>query len=184
VQLPLLGYVLTLLACVPRTIFETRFFFSFSVFAKIDKLLRQLLQWSDLQAVRSNLVNCSAMTRSLKLSFSRRSWRRRSGSPASDDNLVEHIRAAVMLPPDECYEEWIAMHTLEFFEDMCELYAIISPYTKCCPPDPTTAPLVHAEHLLVWIEDKLNDSQLFPTQFTKAFPHSFKVCVFVFSWLD
>jgi hypothetical protein len=68
------------------------------------------------------------------------------------------------------------MHALEFFEDACELYALVSSH---CTRDTSD---YSCEHSLTMIEEKLNDSSLFPTKLTNAFPHHFKVIKLHGSW--
>ena len=92
------------------------------------------------------------------------------GYSAADDSS-QHIRAAVMLPPDECFEEWVAMHCLEFFEDVCEIYSLALPH--CNKSSCTDRDSVCQSHLR-WVEEKLNDANLFPTKLSNAFPRRFR----------
>ncbi|KAJ3024149.1 hypothetical protein HKX48_005549 [Thoreauomyces humboldtii] len=108
----------------------------------------------------------------------------------------ESLRAAVELPPDASREEWLAVNTVDFYNQINLLYGCISEYCTAqnCPtmtagpryeylwadgktivkPIKCTAP-EYIEFLLGWVDSQLDDETIFPT--SDEFPPQFIVVV-------
>jgi len=104
------------------------------------------------------------------------------------------MMAAVKLPKGEDINEWMAVNTVDFFNEISMLYGTISEYcTKTnCPvmsagpkfqyrwadgvkvkkPMEVTAP-EYVDLLLTWAESQLNDEDIFPINFGSPFPKNF-----------
>ncbi|KAI9292007.1 maintenance of ploidy protein mob1 [Neoconidiobolus thromboides FSU 785] len=96
-----------------------------------------------------------------------------------------YLRAAVQLPQGEDLNEWLAMNTVDFFNQVNLLYGTMSEFcTKnTCPlmsagtkytynwadestnnqPIPVSAP-EYVDKLMAWIQIQLDDEKLFPTK--------------------
>uniref|UniRef100_A0A1I8EBS3 Mob1/phocein family protein n=1 Tax=Wuchereria bancrofti TaxID=6293 RepID=A0A1I8EBS3_WUCBA len=94
------------------------------------------------------------------------------------------LKAAVRLPPNENFEDWLAVHTVDFFNRINLLYGIISDVcaAKSCPTmsggsryeylwqdgvsykKPTRLPAPEYIYLLMdWIEIRINNETIFPS---------------------
>ena len=88
------------------------------------------------------------------------------------------------LPEGEDLNEWLALHTIDFFNHVNMLYSPLNQYCtkETCPtmtagryeyqwcdgvtykkPTPMSAP-EYIEQLILWIQNQLDDSSLFPTE--------------------
>lgn len=101
---------------------------------------------------------------------------------------------AVALPKGEDLNEWLAVNTVDFFNEISLLYGTITEFcTKSnCPvmsagpsyeylwadgvkvkkPQKVTAP-EYVDLLMGWVETQLNDEQIFPLQLGTPFPKNF-----------
>ncbi|GMR49184.1 hypothetical protein PMAYCL1PPCAC_19379, partial [Pristionchus mayeri] len=105
------------------------------------------------------------------------------------------LKAAVRLPPNENFDDWIAVHTVDFFNRINLLYGTISDAcTKTtCPTmsggskyeylwqdgdqykKPTRIPAPDYVFLLMdWIEVRINDDTIFPSCMDLPFPKDFR----------
>ncbi|MQL70822.1 hypothetical protein Taro_003098 [Colocasia esculenta] len=109
-----------------------------------------------------------------------------------------NLREAVRLPPGEDMNEWLAVNTVDFFNQVNLLYGTL---TEFCTPDncPTmtagpkyeyrwadgvqikkpievSAPK-YVEYLMDWIEVQLDDESIFPQKLGTPFPPNFKEVV-------
>jgi len=105
------------------------------------------------------------------------------------------IKQAVKLPPNETFEDWLAVHTVEFFNRINLLYGVISDSctTFSCPTmsggsryeylwqdaekykKPTRLPAKEYMSLLMdWIEKRINDETAFPVNTDVPFPSEFR----------
>ncbi|WKY06808.1 hypothetical protein Q1695_006747 [Nippostrongylus brasiliensis] len=105
------------------------------------------------------------------------------------------LRTAVRLPANESLDDWIAVHTVDFFNRINLMYGTISDAcTKdTCPTmsggskyeylwqdgagykKPTRLPAPEYMVLLMdWIELRINDESIFPTSTTVPFPRDFR----------
>uniref|UniRef100_A0A0K0ES49 MOB kinase activator-like 3 n=1 Tax=Strongyloides stercoralis TaxID=6248 RepID=A0A0K0ES49_STRER len=108
------------------------------------------------------------------------------------------LKEAVKVPNNDTFEDWLAVHTVEFFNRINLLYGVIQ--TSCtnetCPimsggeryeylwqdgdkyPKPTQLPAPeYVNNLMEWIETKINDDKIFPPNISVPFPSDFKkVC--------
>ena len=105
------------------------------------------------------------------------------------------LQQAVLTPKGEDFNEWLAANTVDFFQEISLLYGIITEYcTKdSCPvmcagpcyeylwmdgvkykkPHKCSAP-EYIDILLSYVEEKINDERIFPTEKSKKFPKQFK----------
>jgi len=101
---------------------------------------------------------------------------------------------AVILPKGEKKEEWLAVNTTDFFNEISTLYGNIQPFcTKdTCPvmsagvsfqyrwadgvkvkkPISVSAP-EYVEYLMAWVESQLNDEDIFPINYGSEYPKDF-----------
>ncbi|KAK6109551.1 MOB kinase activator 3A [Brugia pahangi] len=105
------------------------------------------------------------------------------------------LKAAVRLPPNENFEDWLAVHTVDFFNRINLLYGIISDVctAKSCPTmsggsryeylwqdgvsykKPTRLPAPEYIYLLMdWIEIRINNETIFPSNTEVPFPRDFR----------
>ncbi|KNC95979.1 uncharacterized protein SPPG_08582 [Spizellomyces punctatus DAOM BR117] len=106
------------------------------------------------------------------------------------------LRAAVELPPDTSRDEWLAVNTVDFYNQINLLYGCISEYCtrENCPsmtagaryeylwadgksipkPIKCTAP-EYIEYLLSWVDTQLDDESIFPP--SDEFPPQFYTTV-------
>eukprot|EP01084_Bolivina_argentea_P130556 230483_1 len=109
-----------------------------------------------------------------------------------------NMREAVRLPKGEDFNEWMAVNTVDFFNEISLLYGIITDYcTKdTCPcmsagpkyeylwadgikykkPIKVSAP-EYVDLLMTWVEDQINNEQIFPMEEGNKFPKNFKTIV-------
>ncbi|XP_043529924.1 MOB kinase activator 1B-like [Chiloscyllium plagiosum] len=101
-----------------------------------------------------------------------------------------NLRLAVMLPDGEDLNEWIAVNTVDFFNQINLLYGTITDYCTedGCPvmsagpkyeyhwadgtnikkPIKCSAPK-YIDYLMTWVQDQLDDETLFPSKIGKVF---------------
>mmetsp|Transcript_49943 Transcript_49943/g.83169 ORF Transcript_49943/g.83169 Transcript_49943/m.83169 type:complete len:210 (-) Transcript_49943:110-739(-) len=113
-------------------------------------------------------------------------------------NITEDIKEIVKTPKGEKFNEWLAVNTLDFFNEITMLYGIITDHCtqETCPcmsagpkyeylwadgikhkkPIKVSAP-EYVELLLNWVEDQINNEQIFPMQKGNVFPKNFKTIV-------
>lgn len=106
-----------------------------------------------------------------------------------------NIKEAVKLPNHETLEDWLAVHTIEFFNRINLLYGVISDACTAplCPTmsggakyeylwqdgneykKPTRLPAKDYMSLLMdWIERRINDETVFPSNTDVPFPSEFR----------
>jgi len=110
---------------------------------------------------------------------------------------TQNMGQAVLLPKGEDINEWLAVHTLDFYNEVSILYGTIEEYCtkESCPvmsagpkfeylwadgarfkkPIRVSAPR-YVELLLTWVEDQLECSEIFP-QDHGHFPSNFQTIV-------
>jgi MOB kinase activator 1 len=109
-----------------------------------------------------------------------------------------NMTEAVKLPKGEDFNEWLAVHVVDFFNEISLLYGIITEYCTdtSCPimsagpkfeylwmdgvkykkPVKVSAPQ-YIDLLMTWVEKQIGDSKIFPVDEGADFPKSFKtVC--------
>eukprot|EP00047_Mylnosiga_fluctuans_P002963 m.226773 g.226773 ORF g.226773 m.226773 type:complete len:216 (+) comp11477_c0_seq1:60-707(+) len=106
------------------------------------------------------------------------------------------LKKAVLLPPGEDPNEWLAMHTVDFFNRINLIYGTVCDFCdrKSCPkmtggpqyeyhwadpqseefkkPTSVAAP-DYINLLMEWVERQINDEELFPPSPDIAFPKGF-----------
>ncbi|XP_065878640.1 MOB kinase activator-like 1B [Euphorbia lathyris] len=109
-----------------------------------------------------------------------------------------NLREAVRLPPGEDLNEWLAVNTVDFFNQVNLLYGTLTEF--CTPencstmsagpkyeyrwadgvqikkPIEVSAPK-YVEYLMDWIETQLDDESIFPQKLGAPFPPNFKEVV-------
>jgi len=105
---------------------------------------------------------------------------------------------AVKLPPGEVLNEWLAVNTVDFFNEISMLYGTVSEFCtkESCPvmsagddytyrwmdgvrvkkPIEVTA-REYVDLLLTWVESQLNDEAIFPIAVDGVFPKNFHAVV-------
>jgi len=105
------------------------------------------------------------------------------------------MRSAVVLPKGEDLNEWLAVNTVDFFNEISLLYGTITEFCtpSTCPvmsagpkyeylwadgvkvkkPIKVSAP-EYVDLLMSWVETQLNDEQIFPLQLGTPFPKNFR----------
>ncbi|XP_027592452.1 MOB kinase activator 1A isoform X1 [Pipra filicauda] len=105
-----------------------------------------------------------------------------------------NLRQAVMLPEGEDLNEWIAVNTVDFFNQINMLYGTITEFCteSSCPvmsagpryeyhwadgtnikkPIKCSAPK-YIDYLMTWVQDQLDDETLFPSKIGVPFPKNF-----------
>ena len=105
-----------------------------------------------------------------------------------------NLREAVLLPPGEDLNEWLAVNTVDFYNAISMLYATLAEYctdgscpTMCAGPKyeyrwadgvkvkkpiACTAPQ-YVDYLLSWVESQVDDEALFPQAQGADFPSNF-----------
>jgi len=106
------------------------------------------------------------------------------------------LRQLVDLPPGLGYNEWLASHTIDFFQHINLVYGTISEYctTTTCPDMngpcqrlyfwtdekgkkiKTTAPQ-YVDYVMTYIQKTLNDEPVFPSKPVNDFPTDFEAVV-------
>eukprot|EP00455_Lapot_gusevi_P013752 TRINITY_DN1677_c0_g2_i3.p1 TRINITY_DN1677_c0_g2~~TRINITY_DN1677_c0_g2_i3.p1 ORF type:complete len:245 (-),score=101.02 TRINITY_DN1677_c0_g2_i3:163-867(-) len=111
-----------------------------------------------------------------------------------------NMRSAVVLPRGEDLNEWLAVNTVDFFNEISLLYGTITEFCTpvTCPtmsagqryeylwadgvkvkkPVKVSAP-EYVDLLMTWVEEQLNDEHIFPLQHGTPFPKNFHKCVSV-----
>jgi len=109
-----------------------------------------------------------------------------------------NMRSAVVLPKGEDLNEWLAVNTVDFFNEISLLYGTITEFCtpSTCPtmsagpkyeylwadgvkvkkPIKVSAP-EYVDLLMSWVETQLNDEQIFPLQLGTPFPKNFRKIV-------
>ena len=109
-----------------------------------------------------------------------------------------NLRLAVQLPEGEDVDEWIAVNTVDFFNQINMLYGTITEFCTedVCPimsagpkyeyhwadgqtvkkPIKCSAPK-YIDYLMTWVQDQLDDEALFPSKIGVKFPPNFQVIV-------
>merc|ERR1711874_780159 len=102
-----------------------------------------------------------------------------------------NLRLAVMLPEGEDINEWVAVNTVDFFNQINMLYGTITEFCteEICPimsagpkyeyhwadgfsvkkPIKCSAPK-YIDYLMTWVQDQLDDESLFPSKIGVPFP--------------
>eukprot|EP00039_Didymoeca_costata_P024238 m.9720 g.9720 ORF g.9720 m.9720 type:complete len:243 (-) comp4120_c0_seq2:1115-1843(-) len=105
-----------------------------------------------------------------------------------------NLHQAVLLPPGEDLEEWVAVNTVDFFNQISMLYGTLTEYCtdESCPvmcaskkyeylwadgvtvkkPIKVSAPK-YIEYLMTWIQSQLDDQEVFPSKIGVPFPKNF-----------
>uniref|UniRef100_A0A6A7G6E8 Mps1 binder-like protein n=2 Tax=Hirondellea gigas TaxID=1518452 RepID=A0A6A7G6E8_9CRUS len=105
-----------------------------------------------------------------------------------------NMKDAVVLPKGEDIGEWLAVNTVDFFNEISLLYGTVTDYctaqncpimsagaryeylwadgTKVKKPIRVSAP-EYVDSLMSWIENQLNNEQIFPLQLGTPFPKNF-----------
>jgi len=109
---------------------------------------------------------------------------------------------AVKLPKGEDLNEWLAVNTTDFFNELSMLYGTISEYCTraSCPvmqagdsvkylwadgkkvtkPIEVSAP-EYVDLLMSWVESQLNDESIFPVRFDSSYPKKFpQICATIY----
>lgn len=106
-----------------------------------------------------------------------------------------NLRAAVALPPGEDTNEWLAVNTVDFFNQLNLLYGSITEFctnescdvmsagpkyeyhwadgVKIKKPIKVTAP-EYVNYLMTWVQEILDDESVFPSRTDVPFPKNFK----------
>ncbi|VVB17008.1 unnamed protein product [Arabis nemorensis] len=106
-----------------------------------------------------------------------------------------NLREAVKLPPGEDKNEWLAINTVDFYNQITILYATLEEFctTTTCPimnagsryeyrwadgvtikkPIAVSAP-EYIEYLMNWIEYQIDDETIFPQKTGEPFPPNFE----------
>eukprot|EP01133_Synstelium_polycarpum_P005929 gene5929-6868_t len=104
------------------------------------------------------------------------------------------LREAIKLPPNETLHEWLAVNTIDFFNQSNLLYGSITEFCthKVCPvmsagpqyeflwadgkdikkPVRVSAP-VYVDYLMTWIQNTLEDEEIFPLKQDTEMPKAF-----------
>ena len=106
-----------------------------------------------------------------------------------------NLHEAVQLPDGEDVNEWLAVNTVDFFNEINLLYGVIAEFCteQNCPvmcagpkyeymwadgltvkkPIAVSAPK-YVDFLMGWVQNQLDDEKLFPTQLGVPFPDDFQ----------
>ncbi|KAL9685286.1 hypothetical protein QQ045_022734 [Rhodiola kirilowii] len=156
-------------------------------------------------AVLGNLMK-SCGRRKIEHTKNQKTFRPKKSSPSGSRGaqLKQHIdatlgsgnlREAVRLPPGEDPNEWLAVNTVDFYNQVNILYGTLTEFctaTKC--PTMTAGPKYeyrwadgvkikkpievsaprYVEYLMEWIETQLDDETIFPQRIGAPFPGNFK----------
>jgi MOB kinase activator 1 len=105
-----------------------------------------------------------------------------------------NIKLAVQLPDGEDLNEWIAVNTVDFFNQINMLYGTITEHctSESCPvmsagpkfeyhwadgtsvkkPIKCSAPK-YIDYLMTWVQEQLDDENIFPSKIGTTFPRNF-----------
>jgi len=108
------------------------------------------------------------------------------------------MKSAVVLPKGEDLNEWLAVNTVDFFNEISLLYGTITEFctpstcavmsagpqyeylwadgVKVKKPIKVSAP-EYVDLLMSWVETQLNDETIFPLQLGTPFPKNFQLIV-------
>ncbi|RIB14969.1 MOB kinase activator 1A [Gigaspora rosea] len=109
-----------------------------------------------------------------------------------------NLRLAVVLPDGEILDEWLAVNTYDFFNQINMLYGTITEFCtpQLCPvmsagpkyeyhwsdgdkykkPTKLSAP-EYVDHLMEWVQQQLDDESVFPSKIGDPFPPNFQALV-------
>eukprot|EP01092_Planopodium_desertum_P001558 TRINITY_DN12377_c0_g1_i1.p1 TRINITY_DN12377_c0_g1~~TRINITY_DN12377_c0_g1_i1.p1 ORF type:complete len:225 (-),score=25.50 TRINITY_DN12377_c0_g1_i1:67-741(-) len=109
-----------------------------------------------------------------------------------------NLRDAVKLPPREDLNEWLAVNTVDFFNQINLLYGSITEFCtaeacavmsagpkyeyhwadgeKVKKPIKVSAP-IYVDYLMTWVQAILDDEKVFPSRVDVPFPKNFKAIV-------
>jgi len=108
------------------------------------------------------------------------------------------MKEAVALPEGEEKFEWLAVNTVDFFNEISLLYGTVTEYctVTSCPQMTATAQFTYlwadgvkvkkpisvsapeyVDLLMSWVETQLNDEKIFPLQLGTPFPNNFEAIV-------
>lgn len=108
------------------------------------------------------------------------------------------MSVAVELPKGENLNEWLALNTIEFFNEISLLYGCLTEFctSKTCPTmsagpvyeylwadgNKTSKPLKvsaskYIDYLMTWVENQIHNEKLFPNEVDTKFPTNFKKIV-------
>ncbi|KAF9980502.1 MOB kinase activator 1B [Modicella reniformis] len=108
-----------------------------------------------------------------------------------------NLRLAVHLPDGEDLSEWLAVNTVDFFNQINMLYGTITEFCtpQDCPvmsagskyeyhwkddthkkPARVSAP-VYVDHLMSWVQSQLDNEAIFPRKIGVEFPPDFKTII-------
>eukprot|EP00011_Vannellida_sp_DIVA3-517-6-12_P008094 CAMPEP_0114612202 /NCGR_PEP_ID=MMETSP0168-20121206/4502_1 /TAXON_ID=95228 ORGANISM="Vannella sp., Strain DIVA3 517/6/12" /NCGR_SAMPLE_ID=MMETSP0168 /ASSEMBLY_ACC=CAM_ASM_000044 /LENGTH=217 /DNA_ID=CAMNT_0001823183 /DNA_START=82 /DNA_END=735 /DNA_ORIENTATION=+ len=109
-----------------------------------------------------------------------------------------NLKQAVQLPDSEDLNEWLAVNTVDFYNQVNLLYGSIGEYCtdSSCPtmsagpkfeyfwadgekvkkPIKVTAP-EYMEYLMTWVQDTLDNESIFPSRVDVPFPRQFQAVV-------
>ncbi|KAG0344446.1 MOB kinase activator 1B [Podila humilis] len=109
-----------------------------------------------------------------------------------------NLKLAVQLPEGEDIHEWLAVNTVDFFNQINMLYGTITEYCtpQECPvmsagpkyeyhwkddgqfkkPARVSAP-VYVDHLMSWVQLQLDNETIFPSKIGVDFPSNFKTMI-------
>ncbi|XP_074661044.1 MOB kinase activator 2-like isoform X2 [Tubulanus polymorphus] len=109
---------------------------------------------------------------------------------------IEHLERLVTLPPGLCYHEWLATHTISFFEHINLLYGTISEFCTANECTAMTAPYntqfmwldekgkkcrcaapQYIDYVMTYIQTLIADESVFPTKFGNEFPSTLEAVV-------
>ncbi|KAG8955631.1 Mitotic exit network component [Tulasnella sp. 424] len=106
-----------------------------------------------------------------------------------------NLRAAVVLPEGEDLNEWLAVHAVDFFNHLNMLYGTVTEFCNKqeCPvmsagpryeylwedgvtyKRPTKLPApVYIDNLMTWVQNLLDDENVFPSKIGVPFPRNFR----------
>lgn len=109
-----------------------------------------------------------------------------------------NLRVAVALPEGEDLNEWLAMKTVDLFNEVCLVHSMVAEYCTetCCPKmsagsrfeykwgdgvvykTPTEVPArKYVELLSAWVQKQLDDPAIFPLEPGAPFPRNFREIV-------
>ena len=105
-----------------------------------------------------------------------------------------NLKLAVQLPEGEDMNEWVAVNTVDFFNQINMLYGTITEQctTESCPvmsagpkyeyhwadgttvkkPIKCSAPK-YIDYLMTWVQEQLDDENIFPSKIGVSFPRNF-----------
>jgi len=117
-----------------------------------------------------------------------------ANNPEEEMLKDQTLRAAVKLPPGEDLKEWLAVNTVDFYNQINMLYGVL--VQRCtaetCPkmsagsrfeylwadgkkvktPIAVSAP-EYVEYLMAWVHEQLDDPTIFPSETGTPFPKNF-----------